>query len=52
MNDPVGDLPEEPEESYDYEEEFRPRKKYRGGSVRQSEEDDGMSRGPKRSLPW
>ena len=50
MNDPVGDLPEEPEESYDYEEEFRPRKKYRGGSVRQSEEDDGMSTGTEKVI--
>lgn len=50
MNDPAGDLPEEPEESYDYEEEFRPRKKYRGGSVRQSEEDDGMSTGTEKVI--
>lgn len=50
MNDPPGDLPEEPEESYDYEEEFRPRKKYRGGSVRQSEEDDGMSTGTEKVI--
>ena len=50
MNDPAGDLPEEPEESYDYEEEFKPRKKYRGGSVRQSEEDDGMSTGTEKVI--
>lgn len=51
MNYPPGDGGEETDGGYPYqEEESRPRKKYRGGSVRQSAERDGMSTGTERII--
>lgn len=51
MNYPPSDESKDLDEEYDFDrEEPQPRKKYRGGSVRQSEQDDGMSTGTERVI--